>query len=126
MKKINIAYWIVTILFAAFMIFSAIPNIMTDEASVKLIHEQLKYPVYFIPFLGVVKLLGALVILIPGIPRIKEWAYAGLVFDLSAATYSVIALGLPGVAFMLLFVAWALASYFLYHRRRQLLQIRNQ
>ena len=41
-----------------------------------------------LPFLGVAKLLGVIAILIPGFPRIKEWAYAGLFFDLVGAVYS--------------------------------------
>ena len=126
MKKINIFYWIVTGLFAAMMLFSAIPNIMVNDASVKLVHEQLGYPEYFIPLIGWGKLLGAIAILIPGFPRIKEWAYAGLVFDLLGATYSMIALGLPGFEGMFLFIAFAFGSYFLYHKRRNMLAKRKE
>jgi hypothetical protein len=81
-KTINILYWVFTILFAALMIFSAIPNAMANEDSVKVIHDMLGYPVYFIPFIGVAKIIGAVVILIPGLNKVKEWAYAGLFFDL--------------------------------------------
>lgn len=116
----NIAYWTVTGLFAAMMLFSAIPNIMVDAPSVKLVHDQLGYPKYVIPLLGWGKLLGAIAILVPGFPRLKEWAYAGLVFDLVGATYSMIALGLPGFEPMFLFIAFAFGSYFLYHRRKNL------
>src|SRR5687767_12391808 len=90
MKKINIAYWIITGLFAAFMLFSAIPDIMVVPEAVAMI-TGLGYPKYLIPFLGVAKLLGVIVILIPWFRRIKEWAYAGLFFDLIGATYSSIA-----------------------------------
>ena len=119
MKKINIAYWIVTILFAGFMIFSAIPNIMNTPEAIALVSTQLGYPIYFIPFIGVAKLMGAIAILIPGFPRIKEWAYAGLAFDLIAATYSSIKVGeqASGWAFMLLPLAFLAASYILYHKR---------
>lgn len=77
MKKRNIAYWVVTALFSAFMIFSAVPDIMMVPDAMKFI-GHLGYPDYFIPFIGVAKLLGSIAILIPGFPRIKEWAYAGL------------------------------------------------
>jgi len=72
MKKINIYYWIITGLFAAFMLSSAIPNIMVSPEWVTII-TGLGYPKYFIPFIGVAKLLGIIVILIPGNSRIKEW-----------------------------------------------------
>ena len=117
MKKTKIAYWIVTILFAGFMIFSAVPDVMQQPQAVGFI-TKLGYPLYFVAFLGVAKILGSLAILIPGFPRIKEWAYAGLVFDLVAAAYSFIALGysIGQWAFMLVFIAVAFASYFLYHK----------
>lgn len=119
MKKINTYYWIVTVLFAAFMTFTAIPDVMNEPNAVAMIHGQLGYPKYFVPFIGVVKLLGVIAILIPGYPRIKEWAYAGLFFDLVAATYSVFASGLADISvmFMLLPFSLAFGSYFLYHKK---------
>ena len=48
----------------------------------------LGYPAYLQHFLGVAKLLGAAVILLPRLPRLKEWAYAGMTFDLAGASYS--------------------------------------
>lgn len=120
MKKLNIAYWIVTGLFAAFMIFSSVGNVMSDPQSVEMIHTQMGFPKYIIPFLGIAKILASVTILIPKLDRIKEWAYAGLVFDLVGATYSFIALGYPasGWAMMLLFIGFAFLSYYL-HRKRQ-------
>ncbi len=121
MKKINIAYWVVTVLFAGFMIFSSLGNVMSDAQSIELIHTQMGFPKYIIPFLGIAKILAAITILIPKLDRLKEWAYAGLVFDLVGATYSFIALGYPasGWAFMLVFVGFALLSYYLHRRRMQ-------
>lgn len=87
MKTTKIIYWVTTILFAGFMIFSAIPDIiMQNETKQFMIH--LGYPEYFIPFIGWAKLLGSIAILIPGFVKIKEWAYAGLTFDLLGAVYS--------------------------------------
>jgi hypothetical protein len=119
MKKTNIAYWVVTGLFSAFMIFSAIPDIMMVPDAVTMV-TGLGYPKYFIPFIGVAKLLGAIAILIPGWPRIKEWAYAGLFFDLIGATYSGIALAgmQPDMSFMILPIGFLFWSYFLHHKRR--------
>ena len=123
MKKTNILYWTFTGLFAALMLFSAIPNIKTNPESVQII-TQLGYPVYLIPFLGVAKLLGSMTILMPGFPRLKEWAYAGLFFDLLGATYSGIMVGgfEPAMAFMLVFFGLGALSYVYYHKRQSQLQ----
>lgn len=113
-KTITTLYWVFTILFAALMIFSAYGSILVNEESRKLIHEQLGYPVYFIPFTGFAKLIGSIIILIPGLRTIKEWAYAGLFFDLIAAVYSGIALSGtvdPMMAFMLVWFVPGILSY---------------
>ena len=111
-KTINILYWVFTILFSALMIFSAYSSILVNEDAKKLIHEQLGYPVYFIPFTGYAKLIGAIVILIPGLKTIKEWAYAGLFFDLLGAVVSAAGTyGLdPAMSFMILPVGFLFAS----------------
>lgn len=119
MKNINLWYWIVTGLFAAFMIFSATSNVMVSEDAVQFLNGKLGYPVYIIPFLGVAKILGSIAILVPGFPRVKEWAYAGLCFDLVGATFSFIALGgwTPDNLFMLLFIGILFLSYYLWHKK---------
>jgi hypothetical protein len=119
MKKINILYWIFTGLFGGFMLFSAIPDIMVVPDAIAFVTTKLGYPQYIIPFLGVAKTLGVIAILIPGFPRIKEWAYAGLFFDLVGATYSNICVdGLqPGMAFMIVIFGLEALSYVYYHKR---------
>jgi hypothetical protein len=125
MKKTNIFYWIFTSLFGAFMLFSAIPDIMVHPIAVQGMHTELGYPIYFIPFIGVAKALGVIAILIPGLPRLKEWAYAGLFFDLIGATYSIIAIGKPDWVFMFLPLAFAITSYILYIKRSKLQQAKG-
>ena len=49
---------------------------------------HLGYPAYFATIIGVWKLLAVATILAPGLPRLKEWAYAGLFFVLSGAATS--------------------------------------
>lgn len=120
MKTTNIFYWIVTILFAAFMLFSGYTEITLDPKGLELMHH-LGYPDYFTVFLGWAKILGVIALVIPGnFPRIKEWAYAGFFFDLVGATYSQIATDgfMPPVLFMLVFFIFLFLSYYLYHRRR--------
>lgn len=120
MKKTNIFYWIFTALFAGLMLFSGIPDVMSHPMAVQGMHHELGYPLYFIPFIGVAKVLGAIAILIPGFARIKEWAYAGLFFDLIGATFSIIAVGKPDWVFMFLPFSLGITSYALYRRREKL------
>jgi len=119
MKKINTIYWIITVLFGGFMMFSAIPDIIVVPDAVDFVSTKLGYPEYIIPFLGVAKFLGVVAILVPGFPRIKEWAYAGLFFDLAGATYSGICVDGFQLAslFMVLPFTFLFLSYGLYHKR---------
>ena len=122
MKKTNILYWIFTGLFALAMLFSGIQNMLVTPESVAIL-SHLGYPNYIIPFLGVAKILGAIAIIVPGFPRLKEWAYAGLFFDLLGATYSAIMTdGLqPPMAGMLIFFGLFALSYIYYHKRQRAL-----
>ncbi len=121
-KKIKIFYWIFTLLFAAFMTWSTIPGLLSDPDAMKFMHDYLGYPNYFILFIGIAKLLGIAVILIPGFSRIKEWAYAGLFFDLVGATYSILALGKLeiGILFMIVPFALGILSYVFFHKKLNL------
>lgn len=119
MKRTKILYWVFTGLFGAFMLFSAIPDLLTVPDAVKMVHDDLGYPVYIIPFLGLAKILGVIAIIIPGFPRIKEWAYAGLAYDLIGATYSLYCIdpspkGWMGMLGPILIGA---LSYYFYHKK---------
>jgi len=118
MKKTKILYWIFTVLFALIMLSTALPNVMMSPDSVDLIHTKLGFPKYFIVFVGVAKILGVIGILVPGYPRVKEWSYAGLFFDLTAATVSGIAVEGFHVMqlFMAVFFAPGVLSYIWYHK----------
>lgn len=108
MKSTKIIYWTTTILFAGFMIFTAIPNPEGDAFIM-----SLGYPKYFIPFISVAKILGSIAILIPAFKKIKEWAYAGLFFDLVAAIYSLLQVKSfdPSMSVMGLVFALGITSY---------------
>jgi hypothetical protein len=118
-KKTKIFYWVFTGLFAIMMFGSAIPDVFSNEIAVKGMHTDLGYPLYFIPFIGVAKVLGVIAVLIPGYPRIKEWAYAGLFFDLIGATYSIIANGGNAAqwGFMIMPIVLGVLSYTYYHKK---------
>jgi len=55
--------------------------------------KHLGYPAYFMTIIGVWYVLGAMAILAPRFPRIKEWAYAGMVFVYTGAVASRLAVG---------------------------------
>lgn len=119
MKKTKIFYWIFTILFTLIMFSTALPNVMMSQDSIDLIHTRLGYPEYFVMFIGITKILGVIGILIPGYPLVREWAYAGLFFDLTAATVSGIVVDgfHPMQLFMLVFFAPGLLSYIYYRKK---------
>jgi hypothetical protein len=119
MKKTNTIYWILTGLAAAMMLLSSIPNIISVPDAVELVVKHLGYPAYFLPMIGVAKLAGAIAIIVPGFPRIKEWAYAGLIYDLTAAIYSAISVGDPVSQWLPIIVPIILlASSYIYHHKR--------
>ncbi len=124
MKTTKILYWVFNILFAGVMFLSGIPALLKTADEIKGIHNGLGYPAYFVPFIGFAKILGAIAILIPGYARLKEWAYAGLTFDLIAATYSLYCVPPPQGAwyFMFIFLALAAAAY-IYYRKKQALTV---
>ena len=88
----NAAYWICTGL-VVFFIGSGgaayalqVPDVVQGVVA-------LGFPVYFVVLLGVFKVLGALAIVVPGFALLKEWAYAGIVFELLGAASATVATG---------------------------------
>ncbi len=122
MKKNTIIFWTATGLLALFIASGAIPDILIiDEA--KKVFDHLGYPMYLLPFIGVAKILGAITILILKFNKLKEWAYAGLTFDLLGATYSNIQV--DGFGFNILFPLFGIlllvVSYIYWGRTRLML-----
>jgi len=92
MKRLTIYFWICTgLLIPAVGLGSAL-GVVPSEESTKVI-TTLGYPAYLLPYISVAKLVALLVIFIPKFPRLKEWAYAGLVIDITGAMYSILATG---------------------------------
>lgn len=92
MKNAKTLYWIITGLMAAFMLLASIPDVLRLPQAAA-IFGHLGYPVYLLPFLGMAKTLGIIAVLVPAFQRLKEWAYAGLVFDVIGALYSHLSVG---------------------------------
>src|SRR6188472_3917754 len=115
MKKINIFYWICTGNLIPGLGIGSIYGIILHPGSTEQF-VRLGYPVYLAPFLGVAKILGLIVIVIPKYPRLKEWAYAGLAFDMIGAFYSQIATGQPFTSSYFLsrqYSCWAVLIFFI-------------
>ena len=87
MNTRKIAYWTTTILVAFFMT-GGVAQLAQYRANPHGVVPELGYPMYFFAILGFWKVLGAIAILVPGFPRLKEWAYAGIFFDLTGAAAS--------------------------------------
>ncbi|WP_340371582.1 DoxX family protein [Peribacillus sp. FSL E2-0218] len=118
MKKTNSLYWVFTGLLVALMGIGSIPDILSAPDAVALF-KHLGYPAYLLPFLGIAKLLGIVAILVPGFPRIKEWAYAGMTFDLTGAMYSTIVVGDPVSSWLFFVIGFILiAGSYIYHHKR--------
>ena len=119
-KTTKILYWVFTILFAGLMAFSAVGGLQPSEEAIKFLHDGMGYPVYFIQFISYAKLLGAVTILVPGFKRIKEWAYAGLFFDLAGAIYSGFASAGkfdPMMLTMLIWIVPGILSYYFWNKK---------
>lgn len=112
----TLGYWITTVLAALLFtvpgigLLGRLPHFVEDMS-------RLGYPLYFLTLLGVWKILGAIAIVAPGFPRLKEWAYAGMVFDLSSAAVSRAVVGdtavkmiVPCIIGCVVLISWALRS----------------
>ena len=93
MKAKPIVYWTMTILVAFPIGSGGVSQIWQYYANPHGVVPELGYPMYFFAILGFWKALGAIAILVPRFPRLKEWAYAGIFFDLTGAAASCAAVG---------------------------------
>jgi hypothetical protein len=121
MKQRIIGYWVTTALVAvAFAAGGLLDLLGAPEVLSGLAH--LGYPAYVAAILGAWKLLGAVAIVAPGLPRLKEWAYAGMFFDLTGAaiSHAVLRDGASNVLTPLLLAALVMASWALRPETRKL------
>ena len=118
MKSLIWIRWAVTGLMAALMLLSAVPDVLRVPGALS-VFMHLGYPAYLLLFLGTAKILGVAAVLAPGLPRLKEWAFAGLTFDLTGALYSHVSVGDPANVWMPAAIGLALmaASYIAYRIR---------
>jgi len=116
-KTNKIIFWATTIII--FIMEGLIPAFTSQTELAKEGIRHLGYPEYFGNALVVFKVLGALTLIIPQVPkRIKEWAYAGFAFDFIFASTSHFAIdGMDFQSFFpLIFLGILIASYYSFHK----------
>jgi hypothetical protein len=92
----TIAYWICTFIISFEMTAGALWGLLRIEY-VRVVFAHLGYPIYLGTILGIWKIPFALVLFLPGLQRLKEWAYAGAVFNYTGAAASHFLVGYAGV-----------------------------
>ncbi|MET3535314.1 DoxX family protein [Chryseobacterium limigenitum] len=113
-KRNKIIYWIFTLWMSLGMVSTAIVQLMKNKDEVENF-TKLGYPIYLMAIIGIWKILGVIVALIPKYPLLKEWAYAGFFFAMSGALVSHIIVGDPiGKTFppLLLLIITCISWYF--------------
>jgi len=115
------AFWAATIFGPSSFVIGGVIGLMSPPEAVEGL-RHLGYPGYFGVLLGAWKLCGAITITVPGLPRLKEWAYAGFFFDLTAAAISHASMNDPltDIIAPLGFLALVIASYVLRPASRKL------
>ena len=93
-KRNKIIYWIATLWLSLGMTATGIVQLIQVKEEAAMM-SHLGYPLYVLSLLGVWKLLGVFAVLMPRLPLLKEWAYAGFFFAMSGAVVSHLAVGDP-------------------------------
>ncbi|HEY1807172.1 MAG TPA: DoxX family protein [Acidobacteriaceae bacterium] len=113
MRARTVGYWIVTGLLAAELLTGGVWDVARTSHVVAVV-TQIGYPVYILTIVGVWKLLAVPALLAPRFPLLKEWAYAGVFFEMTGAAVSHRARGGgPEVIVTLLTAALAVISWWL-------------
>ena len=116
-----VVYWVTTALLVFELVLGGAWDVWRVP-HVRVVIERLGYPIYFLVILGVWKLLGAVALVIPRYPRLKEWAYAGVVFNLTGALVSHVASGdieVGPMAYLVFMTGVTAASWSLRPRSRR-------
>ena len=109
MNARSVGYWVTTTLTALFFLTGGTAFLFRADFAVPGI-VALGYPEYFLIIIGTWKVLGGLAILAPRLPRLKEWACAGIAFHLTGAAFSHIAMGSPAAKVIVPLVLLGIAA----------------
>jgi hypothetical protein len=121
MRRRSITYWITTVFVSCVMGISG-GLAITHAAPMMKALTHLGYPPYFANLLGIGKIAGVFVLLAPGMPRLKEWAYVGCSITILSATYSHYSSGDGLLALEPLVTFGALVVSYMYHPAARRLQ----
>jgi len=108
----TLIYWVTTLLIAAEFMVGGIMDILRLPPFFSIM-VHLGYPAYFSFIIGVWKVLGAVAVLSPRFPKLREWAYAGMFFNMTGAAASHLAVG-DGVGMLvapIIFTGLVVASW---------------
>lgn len=97
-KRDKIIYWFSTIWLSLGMASTGIVQIIHMDEEVNKM-KDLGYPSYFLTIIGIWKLLGVIAVLLPKLPVVKEWAYAGFFFLMSGAIFTHLAVADKAVTY---------------------------
>lgn len=117
MKTTRIIFWISTTLI--FLFEGVMPALTSHTEMAREGIRHLGYPDYFGPMITAFKIAGTIALMLPQVPpRLKEWAYAGFVFDFLCASISITVVDGFGFnsIFPLIVLAVLMVSYFTYHK----------
>ena len=116
-----IAYWLFTVFVAFELAAGALWDLLRIEY-VRVALAHLGYPLYLLVILGAWRVPGALTLLVPRFPRLKEWAYAGAFFEYSGAAASHLLAGDHGGQWVgpLIFSGFTMLSWALRSTSRRL------
>ena len=114
-----IGYWATTAVVVLELLAGGVTDLVHGPAllfvgdPVVLVLAHLGYPVYLLTILGVWRLLGAIALLVPRFPWLKEWAYAGAFFVYvgAAASWAARGGGIGNLTGPLAFAFLTLASW---------------
>lgn len=95
-KSHKIIYWIATVWLSLGMVSTGIVQLMKMQEEIDNFNS-LGYPLYLMTIIGAWKIAGVVAVLLPKLPLLKEWAYAGFFFAMSGALISHIAVGHGGL-----------------------------
>lgn len=117
----SITYWLFTILIAFELAAGALWDLFRIEY-VRVVLTHLGYPAYLLVVLGAWRIPGALVLLVPRFPRLKEWVYAGAFFEYTGAAASHLLVGDSANQWMgpVICAVFAMLSWALRPARRRL------
>ena len=112
MNRKHLAYWLITGIVAAECLIGGVYDLFRLPPFYPALIE-LGYPAYLATILGLAKISAAVVVLAPRLPRLKEWAYAGILINMVGAAASLLLAGMGWTTIIapLSFAGLALASW---------------